>query len=64
MTVPQVRAIFTALLTDRPPTAERVAAVVSRVLRRSEEARIYHWHAATGRYPPRRPRPAPRPRRE
>ena len=27
---------------------------VSRVLRRNEEARIYHWHAATGKFPPRR----------
>jgi hypothetical protein len=29
--------------------------VVTRVLRRNEEARIYHWHKATGEFPPRRP---------
>jgi len=31
-----------------------LAAEVSRVPRRNEEARIYHWHAATGKFPPRR----------
>jgi hypothetical protein len=35
-------------------SAAAIAAAVSRVLRRNEEARIYHWHKATGDYPPRR----------
>ena len=36
------------------PTAEEIAAEVTRVLRRNEESRIYHWHKATGEFPPRR----------
>ena len=39
------------------PGPERIAAEVSRVLRRKEAARIYHWHKATGGFPPRRPPP-------
>ena len=56
MTVSQVRAIFTALLRKRPATAAEIAKEVSDVLRRNEEARIYHWHAETGKFPPPRPR--------
>ncbi len=56
MTVPQVRAIFTELLRDPQPHAERIAEVVSRVLRRNEEARIYSYLQRTGSYPPPRPR--------
>jgi hypothetical protein len=56
MTVPQTRHILARLLGDRPPSPEEIAAVVSRVLRRNEESRIYHWHKATGRFPPRRSR--------
>ena len=52
----QVRAIFTALLRKRPATLAEIAAEVSRVLRRNEEARIYSWHAKTGMFPPRQPR--------
>ena len=50
-----MRSILTELLRGVP--AARVAEKVSRVLRRTEEARIYHWHHATGRFPPTRPRP-------
>ena len=57
MTVPQTRHILARLLDDRVPSPEEVAAVVSRVLRRNEEARIYHWYKATGEFPPRRSRP-------
>ena len=57
MTVPQARNILARLLRDRPPSPEEIAAVVSRVLRRNEESRIYHWHKATGKFPPRRPKP-------
>ena len=29
-----------------------LAAAVTQVLRRNVKSRIYHWHSATGRYPP------------
>jgi hypothetical protein len=57
ITVPQIRQVFTRLLQHPMPSPEEVAEVVSRVLRRNEESRIYHWHKATGTFPPRRPRP-------
>ena len=50
VTVAQMRAIFTELLRRRPPTAREIAEAVSRVLRRNEEARIYHWHSKTRRF--------------
>ena len=57
MTVSQVRQIFTELLHPRPASAAEIAEEVSKVLRRNEESRIYHWYERTGRYPPPRPRP-------
>ena len=57
VTVSQVREVFTRLLRVPPPSPERIAAEVTRVLRRKEEARIYHWHAATETFPPRRSPP-------
>jgi hypothetical protein len=57
MTPAQVRAIFSALLRQPPPTPRQIAAQVNRVLRRNEEARIYAWHQKTGELPPRRDRP-------
>ena len=57
MTIPQTRHILVRLLGHRPPSPEEIARVVSRVLRRNEESRIYHWYKATGTFPPRRPRP-------
>ena len=51
-----VRQIMTSLL--RGESVERVAEQMSQVLRRTEEARIYHWHRATGGFPPPRPKPA------
>jgi hypothetical protein len=54
LTVTQLREVFARLLQPDPPGPDRIAAEVSRVLRRNEEARIYHWHAATGKFPPRR----------
>ena len=57
MTVSQVREVFTRLLRVPAPGPERIAAEVSRVLWRKEAARIYHWHKATGGFPPRRPPP-------
>src|SRR5207253_1836635 len=62
VTVPQMRAIFSLLLRRPAPTPAQVARTVSRVLRRKEESRIYHWLQATGKLPPRRPRPASRAR--
>jgi hypothetical protein len=52
-----VRQLFAELLGDRPPTPKEIAATVTEVLRRSEVARIYHWHQRAKRFPPRRPRP-------
>ena len=52
MTAPQVRAIFSDLLRDPPPTPDQIAERVTAVLRRNEEARIYAWHQRTKRYPP------------
>ena len=47
-----MREIFARLLQPEPPSVRRIAEEVSRVLRRNEEARIYHWHTATGKFPP------------
>jgi hypothetical protein len=52
-----MRQIFTRLLGQPAPTPEAIAEVVTRVLRRNEESRIYHWYKATGKFPPRRPSP-------
>ena len=49
-----MREIFTRLLRRPRPTARQIADEINRVLRRNEEARIYHWHARTGTYPPHR----------
>ena len=57
LTVPQMREVFTRLLRPEPPGAARIAEEVSRVLRRNEEARIYHWYARARRLPPRRGQP-------
>lgn len=57
MTVPQMRQIFTRLLRNPAPTPEEIAEVVTRVLRRNEESRIYYWYKATGVFPPRRSQP-------
>jgi hypothetical protein len=54
MTVSQVREVFTRLLRLPAPSPERIAEEVTRVLRRKEEARNYHWHKAAGVFPPRR----------
>jgi len=55
--VPQLREVFARLLQPHPPSPQRIAEEVSRVLRRNEETRIYHWYKATGKFPPRRVRP-------
>jgi len=53
VTVPQVREIFSRLLHHPPPGPQQIAREVSTVLIRNEQARIYHWHARTGQFPPR-----------
>ena len=53
----QMRQVFTRLLRIPAPTSKAIATEVSRVLRRNEESRIYHWHQATGEFPPPRTRP-------
>ena len=53
MTVPQVREIFTQLLRHPAPSPRQVVREITAVLLRNQEARIYHWHATTGRFPPR-----------
>ena len=50
----QLREVFARLLRPDPPSPARIAKEVSRVLRRTEEARIYHWYKATKKFPPRR----------
>jgi hypothetical protein len=57
VTLCQLRQIFTRLLRSPASTAEEIAAEVTRVVRRNEESRIYHWHKATGTFPPPRVRP-------
>lgn len=52
-----MREVFARLLQRNPPTARQIAEEVSQVLRRTEEARIYHWYKATGKFPPRRGTP-------
>ena len=52
--MPQLREVFARLLQPDPPSPERIAEEVSRVLRRTEEARIYHWYANVEKFPPRR----------
>jgi hypothetical protein len=52
--VPQLREVFARLLQPDPPSPQQIAEEVSRVLRRTEEARIYHWYKATKKFPPRR----------
>ena len=53
--MPQLREVFSRLLRKPAASAQQIAEEVTRVLQRNEEARIYHWHAATGSFPPRRP---------
>jgi hypothetical protein len=57
ITVPQLRVIFAWVLERRPKTLAGLLAVVNDVLRRTEEARIYHWVKVTGEFPPSRREP-------
>jgi hypothetical protein len=51
-----VRDVFTRLLRSPAPSPGRIAAEVTRVLRRKEAVRIYKWLKADGKLPPRRER--------
>ena len=62
LTVAQVRQIVTRLLRRPAPALEDIVREINRVLRRNEEARIYHWYKAVKRFPPRRPPPDDRER--
>ena len=55
--MPQLRVIFAWVLHRRPTTLAEILEEVSDVLRRTEEARIYHWVNATGEFPPSRRAP-------
>ena len=63
VTVSLVRQILTELLRRRVSTVAALARRMSQKLRRTEEARIYHWYEETGDIPPPRPRPGVRPER-
>jgi hypothetical protein len=60
MTASLIVEIFKELLHRPAPSAQEVARKVSEKLRRTEEARIYAWHAETESYPPPRPEHQPR----
>ena len=67
MSAAQVQEVFSRLLQQPPPRPGQIAAAVNRVLRRKEEARIYHWHRKTRTFPPRRgaqPTPAGAPKKK
>lgn len=49
-----VREAMSRLIALRDLTPEGVRRELNATLRRTEEARIYHWFHRTGRYPPRR----------
>jgi hypothetical protein len=52
-----VRVIVARVLHRRPQTLAEILEEVNRVLRRTEEARIYHWHKQHKKFPPRRRKP-------
>jgi hypothetical protein len=55
--VPQLRVFFARLLHRPPSRLAAILAEVNDVLRRNEEARIYHWVETHGRFPPSRRKP-------
>ncbi len=52
-----MREVFARLLSPERPRLCEIAAEITRVLRRNEEARIYHWYKRTGNFPPPRTTP-------
>src|SRR5205823_6511472 len=59
LTVSVLREVFSRVLALGRLTLEDIVREMNEVLRRTEEARIYHWMANTGTYPPRRTVPKP-----
>jgi hypothetical protein len=57
ITVPRLRVLFARLLDRRPSGLADLLEEVNEVLRRNEEARIYHWLKTHGKYPPSRRKP-------
>ena len=55
MTASTLEVVFRRLMELRELTLEGIVREINVTLRRKEEARIYHYHKKTGRYPPRRP---------
>jgi hypothetical protein len=51
-----LRRLLAVLLVPARTLAQRLAEV-SDIARRTEEARIYHWHRTCNRFPPPRARP-------
>jgi hypothetical protein len=49
-----LREVFSRVLALGQLTQEEIVREMNEALRRTEEARIYHWVAKTGKYPPRR----------
>jgi SRSO17 transposase len=58
LTVSVLREAFSRVLALGQVTLERIVGELNETLRRTEEARIYHWLESTGRYPPRRTVPS------
>ena len=50
--MPVLREVMSRLLRQPRMSAREIAEELTRVLRRTEEARIYAWYAEHGRYPP------------
>jgi SRSO17 transposase len=62
LTVSVLREVFSRLLDLEQLTRQAIVRELNETLRRTEEARIYHWIKSTGHYPPRRTVPsAPHP---
>jgi SRSO17 transposase len=58
MTVSVLREVFSRVLVLGRVTLETIVRELNATLRRTEEARIYHWMKNTGKYPPRRTHPS------
>jgi SRSO17 transposase len=58
LTVSVLREVFSRVLALGRLTLAGIVRELNEVLRRTEEARIYHWVANTGKYPPRRTVPS------
>ena len=50
--MPVLREVMSRLLRQPRMSAREIAEELTRVLRRTEESRIYAWYAEHGRYPP------------